>query len=60
MSRADEYRALARQCLQWARDAATDDLRAAYLDLEQQWLSEASLLDRLPPVRSPGATLMSC
>jgi hypothetical protein len=56
MSRADQYRALASQCLQWARDATTDELRAAYLDLERQWLDEASFLDRRPPVRSPVGT----
>jgi hypothetical protein len=57
MARADEYRALARQCLQWAREATTNDVCKAYLDLERQWLEAASNLDGFPPVRWP--TLLS-
>lgn len=53
MSRADEYCALAKQCLQWARDAPTEQVCKAYLDLERQWLEAVSLLDGLPPVRLP-------
>ena len=48
MARADEYRALARQCLQWAREATTNDVCKAYLDLERQWLEAASNLDDFP------------
>ena len=53
MARADKYRALARQYLQWAGEATTDDICKAYLDLERQWLETASKLDGLPAVRSP-------
>jgi hypothetical protein len=54
--RADEYRAPAKQCLQWAHEATSDDVCKAYLDLEKQWLETASKLDGLPSVRSPSRT----
>ena len=53
MRRAEEYRALAAQCLEWARNSADDDLAKAFLDLERQWLEAASRLDGIAPVRSP-------
>jgi hypothetical protein len=56
MGRAEHYRALAKQCLQWAHEATSDDIRNSYLDLERQWLEAASKLDGLPPVRSPSRT----
>lgn len=52
-SRAEQYRALAAQCLEWARDSNDEDTARAYLDLERQWLNEASALDGLEAVRSP-------
>lgn len=53
MTRAQQYRALAAQCLEWARHADDDDTARAYLDLERQWLQAASALDGLEPVRFP-------
>jgi hypothetical protein len=42
MPRADEYRLMADECLQWAQDARTKDERILYLKLAQTWLEEAS------------------
>jgi hypothetical protein len=53
MTRADEYRALAAQCLDWARSAPSEELAKAFLDLERQWLEAASVLDGLPATRHP-------
>ena len=57
MPTADEYRAMADECLQWAREAMTDKERALYLAFAKTWLEEASHRDndiriRLPP--APG------
>ncbi len=49
MKTAAEYRAMADECFEWARDAKTDKVRASYLQLAQVWLDAASKLDGLPP-----------
>jgi hypothetical protein len=51
-----EYRAMADQCLKWARETQTDEVRASYLQLAQVWLDTASKLDGLPPTQSPTAS----
>jgi hypothetical protein len=53
MKTAAEYRAMAEECFEWARDAKTDEVRASYLQLAQVWLDAASKLDGLPPTRMP-------
>jgi len=53
MKTAAEYRAMAEECFEWARDAKTDEVRASYLQLAQVWLDAASKLDGLPPTRAP-------
>jgi hypothetical protein len=55
MKTAAEYRAMANECFEWARDAQTDEVRASYLQLAQVWLDAASKLDGLPPTRAPPA-----
>ncbi len=55
MALADQYLALAEDCLQWATQAPSDDLHRAYCDLAQQWLDAASRLEgplahRLPRI----------
>ena len=55
MKTAAEYRAMADECFEWARDAKTDEVRASYLQLAQVWLDAASKLDGLPPTRIPPA-----
>jgi hypothetical protein len=42
------YRAMAEECVKWARDARDDDVRAPLLQLAQTWLDTASKLDGLP------------
>jgi hypothetical protein len=51
MKTAAEYRAMAEECFEWAREALTDEVRASYLQLAQVWLDAASKLDGLPPTR---------
>jgi hypothetical protein len=42
------YRAMAEECVKWAREARDDDVRAPLLQLAQTWLDAASKLDGLP------------
>jgi hypothetical protein len=49
MKTAAEYRAMAEECFQWAREARTAEVRASYLQLAQVWLDAACKLDGLPP-----------
>jgi hypothetical protein len=51
MKTAAEYRAMAEECLSWAREAQTSEVRASYSQLAQVWLDAAYKLDGLP---SPG------
>jgi hypothetical protein len=44
---AAEYRAMAQECIRWADDAYTDEVRESYLQLAQIWLNTASRLDVL-------------
>jgi hypothetical protein len=55
MKTAAEYRDMADECLKWAREARTDEVRASYRQLAQIWLDAASKLDGLPPTRPPSA-----
>ena len=55
MKTAAEYRAMAAECFEWAREAWTADVRASYLRLAQVWLDTASKLDGLPPTQSASA-----
>jgi len=48
MKTAAEYRAMAEECLKWAREARTNEVRASYLQLAQVWLDAAYKLDGLP------------
>jgi hypothetical protein len=56
MKTAAEYRAMADECFEWAREARTAEVRASYLRLAQVWLDAASKLDGLPPTPSPPAS----
>ena len=58
MKTAAEYRAMADECLKWARETQTDEVRASYLQLAQVWLETASKLDGVPPTQSPPAPEM--
>ena len=52
MKTAAEYRAMAEECFEWAREVRTREVRASYLRLAQIWLDIASKLDGLPPTRT--------
>jgi hypothetical protein len=55
MKTAAEYRTMAEECFEWAREARTDEVRASYLQFAEVWLNHASKLDGLPPTRTPAA-----
>ncbi len=52
MSTPDDYRAMAEECLRWARQAQTEDKRQAYLDVARTWLEAASGQDCGPPAQT--------
>jgi hypothetical protein len=52
MKTAVEYRAMAEECFEWARETRTSEVRASYLQLAQVWLDTASKIDGLPPTRT--------
>jgi hypothetical protein len=51
MKTAAEYRALAEECFQWARETHDRAVRTGYLGLAQVWLDAAAKLDGLPATR---------
>ena len=46
MSKTDEYRQLANDCIVWARIATSDDQRVQFLELAKKWISDAESIDR--------------
>jgi hypothetical protein len=52
MKTAAEYRAMAEECIKWAGEAYTDEVRESYLQLARIWLESAS---RLNGVSTPDA-----
>ena len=44
MKTAAEYRAMAEECIKWAGEAYTDEVRESYLQLARIWLDTASRL----------------
>ena len=51
MKTAAEYRALAEECFQWARETHDRAVRTGYLGLARVWLDAAAKLDGLPAKR---------
>jgi hypothetical protein len=45
MKRAAEYRAMAEECIKWAGEAYTVEVRESYLQLARIWLDTASRLN---------------
>ena len=45
MTTADEYRQYARECLQWAEQAETDDERLSLISMATDWTLAAVRLD---------------
>ena len=46
MSKADEYRQFASDCIVWARVAISGDQREQFLELAKKWMSDAESIDR--------------
>ena len=55
MKTAAEYRVMADECFQWAREAKAKEVRVSLQQLAQVWLNAASKLDGLPPTRTQSA-----
>jgi hypothetical protein len=45
MKTAAEYRAMAEECIKWAGEAYTEEVRESYLQLARIWLNTASRLN---------------
>ena len=45
MSKTDEYRQFADDCIAWARLATSDDQREQFLELAKKWLSDAESIE---------------
>lgn len=45
MKTAAEYRAMAEECIKWAGEAYTDEVRESYLQLARIWLDTSSRLN---------------
>ena len=45
MATATEYRQYAQECIQCAREAATDPVRKQFLDLAKLWMTAAERMD---------------
>lgn len=56
MKTAAEYRAMAEECLKWAREARSAGVRASYMQIAEVWLQAASQLDLTPPSRTRTAS----
>jgi hypothetical protein len=46
MSKADDYRRFANDCIMWARVAMSDNQREQFLDLAKKWRSCAETVDQ--------------
>jgi hypothetical protein len=62
MSKADDCRQLADDCIVWARIAISDDQREQFLELAKKWMSEAESIDQgieLRPTEAAKASKMA-
>jgi hypothetical protein len=46
MSKSDEYRHFANDCIMWARIATSDDQREQSIELAKKWMSDAESIDQ--------------
>jgi hypothetical protein len=53
MKTSAEYRAMAEECIKWAREAQAKEVCVSLQQLAQVWLDAASKLDGLPATRLP-------
>ena len=59
MSKADEYRQFANDCIAWARIAISDDQRGQFLELAKKWTQDAEMIDQGIEVRTNKAAKAS-
>jgi hypothetical protein len=59
MSKTDEYRQLANDCIVWARIATSDEQREKFLELAKRWMSDAESIDRGIELRAKEAAKAS-
>jgi hypothetical protein len=59
MSKTDEYRQFASDCIVWARIATSDDQREQFLELAKKWLSDAESIDQGIELRTKEAAKAS-
>jgi hypothetical protein len=59
MSKADEYRQFANDCIAWARIAISDDQREQFLELAKRWMQDAEMIDQGIEVRANKASEMA-
>ena len=59
MSKADEYRQFANDCIAWARIAISHDQREQFLELAKKWLSDAESIDQGIELRTKEAAKAS-
>ena len=59
MSKADEYRQFADDCIAWARIAISDDQRDQFLELAKKWMQDAEMIDQGIKVRASKAAQAS-
>jgi hypothetical protein len=55
MSKTDQYRQLANDCIVWARIATSDDQRQQFLELGKKWMSDAESIDQGVELRQEAA-----
>jgi hypothetical protein len=62
MSKTDEYRQFANDCIAWARIATSDDQREQFLGLAKKWMRDAESIDQgieLRPTKAAKASEMA-
>jgi hypothetical protein len=59
MSKADEYRQFANDCIAWARIATSDDQRERFLELAKRWTQDAEVINHGTEVRTNKAAKAS-
>jgi len=59
MSKTDQYRQFANDCIVWARIATSDDQREQFLELAKKWMSDAESIDQDIELRPNGAAKAS-
>ena len=59
ISKTDEYRQFASDCIVWARIATSGDQREQFLELAKKWMSDAESIDQRIGLRAAKASEMA-